>query len=176
MITAILALIKKIPWQLWLLSGVIFSFWWYGQWQFGRGQKLIQKEWEASIERGRKIVADLTEKSNKINTVVETKYVDQVKVIREKGKTVVKEIPVYIPASTPDLPGGFRLLHDAAATSTLPYRSRISDAKSVRVEDATTIIVENYTECHQWREQVLGWQGWYQEQSLAWQTAQRKSQ
>lgn len=172
--TFLISLAKKIPWQLWLLAGVILLFWLWGNFQYSQGAKKVQGDWNAAVERGKVIVKDLKEKASQINTVVETKVVTETKVIREKGDTIVKEIPIYIPADTVDLPGGFRLLHDAAARSELPDRTRLLEAAPVRVEDATTIITENYTQCLIWRTQVLGWQEWYQEQSLAWQTAQDK--
>lgn len=169
-LTLLLSWAKRIPWQVYALSGVLLSFWLYGKWQYEQGQEDVQKDWNASIERGKKLVQDLETKAKQINTVVETKYVDRVKVVHEKAKIITKEIPVYIPVNTPDLPGGFRLLHDAAASSTIPDRSLISTAAPVSVTTATETIVTNYALCHQWRLQVLGWQEWYQEQSHAWRT------
>lgn len=174
MITIFLSLIKKIPWQLWLLSGVMISFWLYGSWQFNRGQQENQNRWNIAIERGKVIVEALKKQTGKVNTVVETKYVDRVKVIREKAKIITKEIPIYIPVDSPDLPGGFRLLHDAATNSTVPDSSLIPDAAPVSVATATETIVTNYETCQIWRSQLIGWQEWYQEQALVWQTAQHK--
>lgn len=174
MIEGFITLIKKIPWQLWLLAGVLLSFWLYGKWQFEQGQQDVQDRWNISIEEGKKLLKELEGKTGKVNTVIETKYVDRIKVVHEKAKTIIKEIPVYIPVDSPDLPSGFRVLHDAAAASEVPDRSRITTAATVPVATATETIVTNYETCHQWREQVLGWQEWYREQSLVWQTAQYK--
>lgn len=174
MITGILIFLKKIPYQLWLLIGALLSFWLYGRWQFEQGQQDVQERWNISIEEGKKLLKELEGKIGKVNTVIETKYVDRIKVVHEKAKTIIKEIPVYIPVDSPDLPSGFRVLHDAAAASEVPDRSRITTAATVPVATATETIVTNYETCHQWREQVLGWQEWYREQSLVWQTAQYK--
>ena len=174
MIEGFITLIKKIPWQLWLRAGVLLSVWLYGRWQFEQGQQDVQDRWNISIEEGKKLLKELEGKTGKVNTVIETKYVDRIKVVHEKAKTIIKEIPVYIPVDSPDLPSGFRVLHDAAAASEVPDRSRITTAATVPVATATETIVTNYETCHQWREQVLGWQEWYREQSLVWQTAQYK--
>lgn len=169
-----LSLLKKIPWQLWLLTGVIISFWLYGKWQFELGQADIQGKWNTENARTEGVLDNLSKQTTRVTTAVETKYVDRIKVVHEKAKIITKEIPVYIPADTIELPAGFRLLHDAAARSELPDRTRLSATKPVRVEDAAKIVTENYAQCLHWREQLLGWQEWYQEQTLVWQTDPQK--
>lgn len=169
----LLSLIKKIPYQLWLLVGVLFSFWLYGAWQFDRGQRDIQKNWDASVIRGKAIVADLELRANTTTYVIEERIITETKVLREKADTIIKEIPIYIPNDSPDLPGGFRLLHDAAARSELPRQADLP-GQPVSVADATRTITLNYATCLQWRKELDGWDRWHQEQSLVWQTVQHK--
>lgn len=48
-----------------------------------------------------------------------TEYVDRVQVVRERGATIVKEVPVYVTATADSactVPAGFVHLHDAAAS------------------------------------------------------------
>lgn len=169
----ILALLKKIPWQLWVLTGVIFLGWLYGRYQYEQGEQKVQIAWNLSIERGKAILEDRKEQSGKVTVRVETKYIDRIKVVHEKGETIVKEIPKYIPVNLPDLPGGFRLLHDAAATSTLPREADLP-GQPVAVTDVATTVTQNYTTCLKWHEELAGWEEWYQQQSLVWQSDQRK--
>jgi hypothetical protein len=58
------------------------------------------------------------------------------------------------------LPGGFRLLHDAAATNTLPDSAKLPDASPVSVADATTTVAGNYKTCNEVREQLVSLQDW----------------
>ncbi|MGD7095893.1 hypothetical protein [Ralstonia solanacearum] len=56
-------------------------------------------------------------------TVTVTQYVDRERVIREKGDTIVKEIPRYVPMQADAacvVPRGFVRMHDTAAAGSLP--------------------------------------------------------
>lgn len=169
----LLGLLKKIPYQLWLLVGVIFTFWLYGVWQFEKGQKDIQDQWDESRKLGQAIVEDLKLRANAVVTVTEHRVETEVRYIKGTTDVIVKEIPVYIPASTPDLPGGFRVLHDAASASRVPSQAELPGLP-VSVATATETITLNYATCNQWRKELDGWEYWYQEQFLVWQTGLSK--
>ncbi len=54
-------------------------------------------------------------------TTVVTEYVDRVQVVRERGQTIVKEVPVYVTQKADaacTVPAGFVRLYNAAATGT----------------------------------------------------------
>lgn len=71
-------------------------------------------------------------------------------------KEVIREIPVYIPASTPALPGGFRVLHDSAATGVpLPDPTRQPPPAPVAAAAAAETVIDNYAAC---REQDAAYQ------------------
>lgn len=171
---SIFAAAKKIPYQVYILVGLIFAVWVFGNWRHSTGKAEVQARWDASVERGKVIVQELKDKQIVVNKIVDTKYIETVKEIYVKGDTIIKEIPVYIPEDTPDLPGGFRVLHDAAVSSSIPLPSESLGAAPVRVETATETIIDNYTTCLVIREEVVAWRQWYQEQALAWQTAVSK--
>lgn len=175
MLAVLFLWLKKIPWQLWLLAGAFLLVWLYGNWQYNKGQTDVQKEWNASIERGKVIIAELEEHANQVNEVIVERVVTKTEVIRGKTEYIIKEVPVYIPADTPDLPSGFRVLHDAAARSQLPGETSTSGSP-VRVEDAAITITQNYETCHLWRIHLTAWEEWYQEQAHFWQSAQRRQQ
>ena len=161
---SVLNLIKKIPWQVYACAGffvllfVVFKY----------GQHTRQVEWDAAVERGKVIVKQLETDAKKINTVIDTQWKDRTEYIYVKGDTITKEIPIYIPASTPDLPSGFRVLHDAAVDSEVPTASSSIGAAPVGVAEATETIIGNYTTCHLIKEEVVAWRQWYQEQSQLW--------
>ena len=100
----------------------------------------------------------------KVNVKVVTKYVDRVQVVQGRTRTIIKEVPVYVPTGTADLPAGYRVLHDAAAQGELPDPARIADAAPVPAQDAAETIVSNYGTCHETAEQVIALQDWIRAQ------------
>jgi hypothetical protein len=99
----------------------------------------------------------------------ETEVQERIVKVREKGKEIIREIPVIVTkevekACPSGLPHGFTRLHDAAARNTTPGPSSIPDAApaGVTLAQASGAISDNYTECHVWREQVIGWQRFYE--------------
>ena len=93
-----------------------------------------------------------------------TKYVDRVQIVKEKGRTIIKEIPIYV-QDTCILSGGFRLLHDSSANNELSDPARIADAETVSFETATKTIFENYEACHLNSETLSSLQQWVRQQS-----------
>ena len=162
--TAVKAGFKKIPWQVWALSGLVISFWLWGHVQYGKGQGEVQAEWDASVERGKAVVKNLEAGQGKVTTKIEIQYRDRVKVIHEKGDTITKLVTKYIPVGTPDLPGGFRLLHDAAVYNTVPRAAEGVDGAPVSVATATATITGNYTTCNAAISDLAGMRQWAQEQ------------
>lgn len=82
-------------------------------------------------------------------------------------RTITREVPRYVqspPAACADAglhAGGFRVLHDAAASATTPDPARLADAPAVDARAAADTITGNYATCNEWREQVIGWQRWW---------------
>jgi hypothetical protein len=95
---------------------------------------------------------------------VVTKYVDRVKVVAGRTQTIIKEVPIYVPATDPDLGAGWRVLHDAAAQGVLPDPARIADAAPVPAQDAAETVAGNYGVCHETAEQVKALQDWIRAQ------------
>lgn len=110
----------KIPWQVFACAGVVLVLGISGWKLYDLGQDHKQDEWDESIARGKVIVEQLKAKQGTVTTKVVTETVERIKIVKEKGDTIVKRVEVLIPASTPDMPGGFRVLHDAAAANTVP--------------------------------------------------------
>ena len=94
---------------------------------------------------------------------VVTEYVDRIVYVKGKTNEVIKEIPVYIPADS-ILPGGFRLLHDAAVRSEFPEPAGNTDASPVNTQDVARTVVENYGTYHEVREQLVNLQTWIRQQ------------
>lgn len=138
----------KIPWQVYACTGVMAILGAAGYYLYDLGRDHTQAKWDASVERGKAVVTALKNKQGSVTTKVETVYVDRVKTIKEKGDVIYKEIPVYIPADSCNLPPGFRVLHDAAAVGTIPSTAAIPNAEPVPVRTATETVTRNYETCH----------------------------
>lgn len=75
-----------------------------------------------------------------------TVEVERVKVITN---TIKERIEVYVPSDAPDLPAGWRVLHDAAARGEEPDPTAAGgpDAATVSAQDAASTVAENYGAC-----------------------------
>ena len=118
----------------------------------------------SAVSRGTVIVENLKAGQARVNTVIETKYVDRWKVIHEKGDTITKLIPQFIPDGSCDLPGGFRVLHDAAITGTIPTAAEGTVAEPVPVATAAGTITSNYTQCKEAISDLEGLREWAEQQ------------
>jgi len=121
--------LKAMPWKLiGVVSLVVLAF-------------IAGVRWEAAEFKSYKAVqaikvAALEKKAAEITTVEVIKYVDRLQVIHEKGESIIKKVPVYVPRNVCVLPPGFRSLHDAAATGRdLPDSPGATDAPSTAPED-----------------------------------------
>ena len=171
---SLLTLLKKIPYQVYVLVGVVLLLWLFGNWRFNQGAAYVQNMWDQDLARLGAVIEDLEKSSLTVNMIVDTEWKTRTEKVYVKGETIVKQIPVYIPADTPDLPAGFRVLHDAAVASEVPGTSSSVEATPVPVATATETIVENYTTCLVYRAEIDAWRSWYQEQSQLWQSASSK--
>lgn len=99
---------------------------------------------------------------------VSAKVDAQVTPVITKIKTVTKEtisyVPVYVPTGSCPLPGGFRVLHDAAAQGLLPDAAGIPDAAAVAPDAAAETVVGNYGTCLENAARLDGLQEWVREQ------------
>lgn len=125
-----------------------------------RGADSVREAWQAEREAQLSEIARLSDELGKATDQVVTEYVDRVRIVREKGQTIIKEVPVYVPSDSCDLPGGFRVLHDAAASGELPEPARVADALPVGAADAAGTITTNYAACHENAEQLIALQNW----------------
>lgn len=163
-LAAIGAALRRIPLWVWAVVLLLAGLFFFGRYQKEQGREEVRAEWAASVEKGKAEVERLTKEAGKVTVRVETKYVDRVKTIREKGETIVQKVPVYVPAGLPDLPAGWRLLHDHAAAGTVPGPSEAADGAPVPPETAAATVAANYTQCLAVAEQLTGLQEWVNEQ------------
>lgn len=92
------------------------------------------------------------------------KVVDKIAVVTE---TIIKEVPVYVPSDAPDLPAGWRLLHDAAARGQVPDPAALADAAPASAQDAANTVAANYGACLETAARLTALQAWTREQQAA---------
>lgn len=106
-------------------------------------------------------VAELERKNAEISSTVITKYVDKVRVVKEREIVYVNTAKDNVPGQF-DLSNGWLYLHDISAKNGNAESSRASDATSSGIRDnqALGTIIRNYSTCQQNAEQLIQLQEW----------------
>lgn len=154
----------ELPWQLWAGVALIVAFFGWGEIRYCSGKQAVQTQWDQAKLNVTANAQVIAEKSDDVTKDVEIRYVDRIQVVREKGDVIVREVPVYIPAGSCELPGGFRLLHDASAINSIPETSELPYAAPVPAQDAAVTVAENYNSCNEIRINLEELQGWVRQQ------------
>lgn len=140
----------------------------YGQARYKAGQADVQARWDKANAKAQAEIAKLREAANRVTVRTETVYVDRVRTIREKGNAIIRNVPVYVPTGSPDLPAGFRLLHDAAAASSpLPASPGVTDAAPVSAQAAAATVASNYAIAAENAARLTSLQDWVRQQCRA---------
>lgn len=111
------------------------------------------KKWTVKIAEQKaaydKQINTLKTKQQEVVTKTVIQYRDRVKIIKEKGDDIVKEIEVLVPLNSPLLSGGVRVAHDSAASGDMPNDPVGAAGAAAPVEAATLLsgVAQNYTDC-----------------------------
>jgi len=125
--------------------------------------------WRARVAELEAKVKVAEEKSQQVNTVIETKIVTKVKVIKENvyvNREIIKEVAGKQLDAQCTLPKSTVSLHDSASRNEVPERAAATDGTPSGVEASRLLdrVVENYGACHENAEKLKMWQEWYREQ------------
>ena len=126
----------------------------------------------AAIQQQALQAATARERQAQATVKVVTQYVDRVRLMREKGDTIIKEIPVYVPVQADaacSIKRGFVRLHDAAVADELPEPARDADAAAagIALSAVAGTVAANYQTCHENAEQLRALQAWVREMESA---------
>jgi hypothetical protein len=130
-----------------------------------KGTSHVQAQWDAATAAQKQAQAQMQTRQAEATVQVVTQYVDRIQVVREKGDTLIQEIPVYVPVQADaacTVHRGFVSLHDAAAAGELPEPARDADgpAEGVALSAVAATVVTNYQTCHENAEQLKALQDW----------------
>lgn len=150
------------PYRLLALAALciaVFSFGWL------KGTSHVQAQWDAATAAQQQAQAQAQTRQAETTVQVVTQYVDRIQVVREKGDTLIQEVPVYVPVQADaacTVHRGFVSLHDAAAAGELPEPSRDPDApaEGLALSAVAATVVTNYQTCHENAEQLKALQDW----------------
>ena len=109
------------------------------------------------------------EKSQQVNTVIETKIIEKVKVVKENvyiTREIIKEVAGQQLDTQCSLPQSTVSLHDSASRNEVPQRAAATDGTPSGVEASRLLdrVIENYGACHENAEKLKAWQQWYNNQ------------
>jgi len=109
------------------------------------------------------------EQSQKVNTVIETKIIEKVKVVKQNvyiTREIVRDTAGRQLDAQCSLPSSTVSLHDSASGNQVPQRAAAVDGTPSGIEASRLLdrVIENYGACHENAEKLKAWQDWYQEQ------------
>jgi secreted trypsin-like serine protease len=109
------------------------------------------------------------EQSQQINTVIETKIIEKVKVVKENvyiTREIVRDTAGRQLDAQCSLPRSTVSLHDSASRNEVPQRAAATDGTPSGIEASRLLdrVVENYGACHENTEKLKAWQQWYDNQ------------
>lgn len=144
----------------------------------GIGYKHTETEWEMKFKdievksaKLEKENARLETQGEKITVEYVTKYVDRIKIVKEKGNEILVKVPVYITEKSDAgcvINHGFRVLHDSAATNTPevpePTGPSYESPTELKLSTVGETIGKNYRTYHEVSEQLIQLQDWIKDQ------------
>jgi hypothetical protein len=133
------------------------------------GGHSVQSAWLARVAELEAKVKIAEEKSQQVNTVIETKIVTKVKVIKENvyvNREIIKEVAGKQLDASCSLPKSTVSLHDSASRNEVAERAAATDGTPSEVKASQLLdrVVENYGSCHENAAKLEAWQEWYREQ------------
>jgi len=135
---------------------------------FYEGNYYGTKDYRARIAEMETKVDEFKVESEKVNTVIQTKYVDRVKIVKEKAEENVKIIEKIVTQydNKCELSNAAIVLHNSASQNTVSPSAgnSVEGTSNVKISDVLRAVTDNYSTYYQTREQVIGWQQWYKEQ------------
>ena len=129
----------------------------------------VQQAWLERVAELEAKVKIAEEKSQKVNTVIETKVVEKIKVVKENvyvNREIIKEVAGKQIDASCSLPKSTVSLHDSASRNEVAGRAAATDGTPSEVKASQLLdrVVENYGSCHENAAKLEAWQEWYKEQ------------
>lgn len=132
-------------------------------WAFWTGQGVERLHWtERLAEMERLQARELAARTARIADL-ERAVQKSAATRRTVAARIRHDVPRLVPKSSCDLPGGWRVLHDAAAENRDPGAAAGSDAAPVAAQAAAEIVADNYAACHDTSARLIALQQYVRE-------------
>jgi alanyl-tRNA synthetase len=131
--------------------------------------------WEEKVKELETKAQVAEAKSQQVNTVIETKIVERVKIVKDT-KNANKETAKLIARQLDDrcvVPESTVMLINSASQNEVARGASSTDgtASNVRASEVVETVVENYGRYNELREKIIAWQKWYQDQKKIFEEA-----
>jgi len=128
-----------------------------------------EEHWLARIKELEQKVAIAEARSREVNTVIETKIVTKIKVIKETvyaNKEIIREVAGAQLDSQCSLPQSSVVLLNSASRNEVARGAESVDGtpSDIKASALLDTVVENYGICNENIEKLKAWQEWYREQ------------
>jgi hypothetical protein len=115
------------------------------------------------------------QRSQQVNTVIETKIIEKVKVVKQNvyiTREIVRDTAGRQLDTQCSLPRSTVSLHDSASGNEVPQRAAAVDGTPSGIEASRLLdrVIENYGACHENAEKLKAWQEWYREQKTIFES------
>jgi len=142
-----------------VVAFALIAIGWFG------GAAHVQDQWDAEKQALALSASETGRHQAEATIKVVTEYVDKIKVVRERGATIIKEVPVYVTTQADAdclINAGFVRLHDAAAGNAVSLSPGPADAapSGVALSTVAGTVADNYQRCHENAAQLIALQQW----------------
>jgi len=128
----------------------------------------VEREWRARVAEMEEKVKIAEEKSREVNTVIKTRYIEKIKVVKETTNAniqyVEKVVTKYDNLCT--LSNAAIVVHDSASQNIVAKSTggTIEGTSDVKASTLLGTVTQNYGTYYEIREQLISWQEWYKKQ------------
>jgi hypothetical protein len=134
--------------------------------------------WRAKIKDLEDRVKTAEEKSQQVNTVVETKVLTKIKVIKQNvyvNREIIKEVAGSQLDASCTLPVSTVVLHNSASRNEVARGAPSTDGtpSTVKASELLDTVVVNYGTYYEVAEKLRAWQEWYRSQKTVFETLQK---
>lgn len=162
-----MSILTKIGIIVILIAAIIAAFFVYGVVEYNKGVSTTKAQY---INQAKKTNAA----SAKATTQVVTKYIDRVQVVKEKGDTIIKKVPVYVTKEDDTkcvINTGFVQLWNDANQMRVPDSTSATNEtpSSVVLTDVATQHAKEAELTHQTEEQLISLQNWVRQQQAIYE-------
>jgi len=147
-----------------------------GAYLFGSyGTEMIWRDRVKDMEDRVKVAE---EKSQQVNTVVQTRVITRIKVIKQnvyQNREIIKEVVGKQLDASCTLPQSTVVLHDSASRNEVARGAASTDGtpSTVKASELLDTVVVNYGTYYEVAEKLKGWQDWYRSQKAIFENLQQ---